>query len=48
MVKKAARKYAIDKVYRDKAYDNRNNFNILGKIKAKPAIIVRKNRSKRS
>ena len=31
LVKEAASKYDIDKVYGDKAYDNRNNFNILRK-----------------
>jgi hypothetical protein len=36
-------------VYGDKAYDNRNNFNILDKINAEPAIIkIRKNASTRS
>jgi len=34
MVKEAAIKYDIDKVYGDKAYDNRNNFNLLDKINA--------------
>ena len=39
LVKEAASKYDIDKVYGDKAYDNRNNFNILdNKINAEPAI----------
>lgn len=41
-------KYDIDKVYGDKAYDNRNNFNILDKINAEPAIKIRKNASVRS
>jgi hypothetical protein len=36
-------------VYGDKAYDNRNNFNILdNKINAEPAIKIRKNASVRS
>ena len=41
-------KHDIDKVYGDKAYDNRNNFNILDKINAEPAIKIRKNASVRS
>ena len=48
MVKEVAsnNKYDIDKVYGDKAYDNRNNFNILdNKINAEPAIKIRKNAS---
>ena len=48
LVKEAASKYDIDKVYGDKAYDNRNNFNILDKINAEPAIKIRKNASVRS
>jgi len=49
LVKEAASKYDIDKVYGDKAYDNRHNFNILDKIKAEPAAIkIRKNASTRS
>jgi hypothetical protein len=45
LVKEAARKYDIDKVYGDKAYDSRNNFNILDRINAEPAIKIRKNAS---
>ena len=48
LVKEAASKYDIDKVYGDKAYDNRNNFNLLEKINAEPAIKIRKNASARS
>ena len=48
LVKEAASKYDIDKVYGDKAYDNRNNFNILDKINAEPAIKIRKNAPTRS
>ena len=48
LVKEAASKYNIDKVYEDKAYDNRNNFNILDKINAEPTIKIRKNASARS
>ena len=48
LVKEAASKHDIDKVYGDKAYDNRNNFNTLDKINAEPAIKIRKNASVRS
>src|SRR5215207_4038477 len=48
LVKEAASKYDIDKVYGDKAYDNRNNYNILDKINAEPSIKIRKNASARS
>jgi hypothetical protein len=48
IVKEAAEKYDIDKVHADKAYDNRNNFNILDDINAEPAIGIRKNASTRS
>jgi hypothetical protein len=43
-----AKKYDIDKVYGDKAYDNRKNFNTLDGINAEPAISIRKNASTRS
>jgi hypothetical protein len=50
IVKESAKKYDIDKIYRDKAYDNnRKNFNILDDINAEPAISsIRKNISTRS
>ncbi len=48
LVKEAANKYVIDKVYGDKAYDNRKNFNILDKINPEPAIKIRNNASPRS
>ena len=50
LVQEAACKYVIDKVYGDKAYDNkRNNCNIFdNKINAEPAIKIRKNASVRS
>jgi hypothetical protein len=41
LVKESATKYDIDKVYGDKAYDNRENFNILDDINAEPAISIR-------
>jgi Transposase DDE domain len=48
LIKEAAEKYDIDKVYGDKAYDNRKNFNMLNYINAEPAISIRKNASTRS
>jgi hypothetical protein len=50
MVKESlAKKYDIDKIYGDKAYDNnRKNFNILDSINAELAISIRKDASTRS
>ena len=48
LVKESAKRHYIDKVYGDKAYDNRKNFNILDDINAEPAISIRKNASTRS
>jgi len=43
--KESAKKHDIDKVYGDKAYNDRKNFNILDYINAEPAISIRKNAS---
>ena len=48
LVKEAAEKHEINKVYADKAYDNGNNFNILDDINIEPEIIIRKNASTKS
>ena len=49
LVKESAKRHDIvDKVYGDKAYDNRKNFNILDDINAEPTISIRKNASTRS
>jgi DDE family transposase len=48
LVKEAAEKHEINKVYADKAYDNGNNFNILDDINIEPEIIIRKNTSTKS
>ena len=45
LVKESAKRHDIDKVYGDKAYDNRKNINILGDINVDPAISIRKNAS---
>lgn len=48
LVKESAKRHHIDKVYGDKAYDNKKNFNILDDMNAEPAISIRKNASTRS
>lgn len=48
LVKDSAKRYSIDKVHGDKAYDNRRNFNILDDMNAEPAINIRRNASTRS
>lgn len=48
LVRDSAKNHHVEKVYGDKAYDNRRNFNILGDINAEPAISIRKNASTRS
>ena len=48
LIKESANRHDIDKVYGDKAYDNRKNFNILDDMNAEPAISIRKNASTRS
>lgn len=48
LIKESAKRHDVDKVYGDKAYDNRKNFNILDDMNAEPAITIRKNASTRS
>jgi len=48
LLKESAMRHDIDKVYADKAYDNRKNFNILDESNAEPTISIRKNASTRS
>ena len=48
MVREITKEYDIDKVYGDKAHDNRKNFNILDDMNIEPAISIRKNASTRS
>jgi hypothetical protein len=38
----------MEKVYADKAHDNRKNFNLLDELNAEPAIGIRNNASTRS
>lgn len=49
LVREAAEKYDIEKLYADKAYDNRRNFNLLvDQLDVEPAIEIRNNASTRS
>ena len=48
LVKESAKRHDVDKVYGDKAYDNRKNFNILDDMDVEPTISIRKNASTRS
>jgi hypothetical protein len=40
-IKESAKKHDIDKVYGDKAYDDRKNFNIVDEINAEQAMSIR-------
>jgi hypothetical protein len=48
LVRETVEKYNIDKVYADKAHDNKKNFNLLYDLKVEPAIEIRKNASIRA
>jgi len=43
MIKEVSEGYDIDKVYADKAHDNRRSFNLLDNLNIEPAIQIRKN-----
>jgi len=45
MIKEVAEEYNIDKVYGDKAHDNRKSFSLLDELSIEPAISIRKNAS---
>ena len=45
MIKEVSEQYDIDKVYADKAYDNKRSFNLLDNLNIEPAINIRKNAS---
>ena len=45
MIKEVSEQYNIDKVYADKAHDNRRSFNLLDNLNIEPAIQIRKNAS---
>jgi hypothetical protein len=48
MIREVAEEYDIDKVYGDKAHDNRRSFNLLDDLNIEPAVNIRKNASARS
>lgn len=45
MIKEVAEEYDIDKVYGDRAHDNRRSFNLLDNLDIEPAISIRNNAS---
>jgi Transposase DDE domain len=45
MIREVSEQYDIDKVYADKAHDNRDIFNLLDNLNIEPAIQIRKNAS---
>ena len=45
MIREIAKEHDIDKVYGDKAHDNRRSFNLLDDLNIEPAISIRKNAS---
>jgi hypothetical protein len=45
MIREVSEEYDIDKVYADKAHDNRRSFNLLDNLNIDPAIKIRKNAS---
>ena len=45
MIREVSEEYDIDKVYADKAHDNRRSFNLLDNLNLEPAINIRKNAS---
>lgn len=48
LVRESSKKYSIDKVYADKAHDNRRNFNLLNMLNVEPVIAIRNNASTRA
>ena len=48
LVRESSKKYNIDKVYADKAHDNRRNFNLLDRLDVEPIIAIRNNASTRA
>ena len=45
MIREVSKEYDIDKVYADKAHDNRRSFNLLDDLNIEPAINIGKNAS---
>jgi hypothetical protein len=48
MIKEVAKEYDIDKVYGDRAHDNRRSLNLLDDLNIEPVISLRKNASTRA
>jgi hypothetical protein len=48
LVRESSKKYNIDRVYADKAHDNRRNFNLLDRLDVEPVIMIRNNASTRA
>jgi len=44
MIREITKEYDIDKVYGEKAHDNRVSFNLLDDLNIEPAISIRKMR----
>ena len=42
MIREVSEQYDIDKMYADKAHDNRRSFNLLDDLNIEPAINIRK------
>jgi hypothetical protein len=47
LVRESSKKYSTDKVYADKAHDNRRNFDLLERLDVEPVIAIRNNASTR-
>ena len=45
LIKEVSKEYDVDKVYVDRAHDNRKCFNLLDDLNIEPAIGIRKNAS---
>jgi hypothetical protein len=48
LVRESSKKCNIERVYADKAHDNRTNFNLLDRLDVEPAIVIRNNASTRT
>jgi hypothetical protein len=48
LVRESSKKCNIDRVYADKAHDNRRNFNLLDRLDIEPVIMIRNNASTRA
>ncbi len=48
LVRESSKEYNMDKVYADKAHDNRRNFNLLDRLNVQPVIAIRNDASRQS